>query len=167
MPCFRQGKLFYVTSTTVTTTLTTSTLCFMKESCDQKDPFDPPGPPAAGAMMMSKMCAAGCSCAEASVMCPPGCFIPGSGPDPACATETGPTRCARCPAGCVPNPNGLPNADAIADPCNSCTISDPMANMMLPVCPGGKKKRAILDFGLPEEGLNISPSPPSQPDIER
>ena len=62
MLCFRQGKLFYVTSTTVTSTHTTSTLCFMKQSCQSSPPFDTPGgvaTPGGGA----KMCSTGCGCA--------------------------------------------------------------------------------------------------------
>jgi len=147
----RHGKLFYVTSTTVTSILKTSTLCFTKESCDKKDPFDAPGEG-------TKMCATGCACAPITgVTCPNGvpagtaCNIPGSG-------GTGPA----CPAGCVAGP-----MSPIPDPCNSCTVTDSMANMMIPVCPGRKKKRAILESALSEEeGGNISPSPTSMSDIE-
>ena len=151
MVCFRQGKLFYVTSTTVTSTHTTSTLCFMKQSCQSSPPFDTPGgvaTPGGGA----KMCSTGCGCAPAPVMCPqaPPCRLPGDvAGNPA------------CPAGCVQGPMG-----PIPDPCNSCTVTNSMADMMIPPCPGRKKKRAILDSML-FEGFNISPSPSSQADIER
>ena len=52
------------------------------------------------------------------------------------------------------------------DPCNSCTVTNAMADMMIPACMGRKKKRAILESAL-FEGFNISPSPSSQADIER
>ena len=160
MACFRQGKLFYVTSTTVTSTHTTSTLCFMKQSCQSSPPFDTPGgvaDPASGA----KMCSTGCGCAPANVMCPqgpPACLLPDDAPNPAAM---------RCPAGCI----RMPAVGAVAgipgpDPCNSCTVTNSMADMMIPPCPGRKKKRAILESAL-FEGFNISPSPSSQADIER
>ena len=157
MVCFRQGKLFYVTSTTVTSTHTTSTLCFMKQSCQSSPPFDTPGgvaTPGGGA----KMCSTGCGCAPAPVMCPqaPPCRLPGDvAGNPAC-----PAGCVRLPA--VGAAVGLPGPD----PCNSCTVTNSMADMMIPPCPGRKKKRAILESVL-FEGFNISPSPSSQGDIAR
>ena len=157
MVCFRQGRLFYVTSTTVTSTHTTSTLCFMKQSCQSSPPFDTPGgvvAPGFGA----KMCSTGCGCAPATVMCPAGCRLPGAiGANPP------------CPLGCVviPGAGGAAAAGAPGpDPCNSCTVTNSMADMMIPPCMGRKKKRAILDSVL-FEGFNISPSPSSQADIER
>ena len=161
MVCFRQGKLFYVTSTTVTSTHTTSTLCFMKRSCDQTSPFALPGRPASlGAT--SKTCATGCGCVPLNVVCPTApaamrCTLPGELPQ---APPVAPALMP-CPAGCVQGPLG-----PIPDPCNSCTVTNSMADMMIPPCPGRKKKRAILESAL-FEGFNISPSPSSQADIKR
>ena len=82
--------------------------------------------------------------------CPVGCVCPATCPG---------TGGRNCPPGCFPRPG--------IDPCNSCTVTDSMVDMMIPVCPGRKKKRAILESALSEEGRNISPSPSSQSDIER
>ena len=68
-----------------------------------------------------------------------------------------------CPAGCVPGP-----MRPIRDPCNSCTVTDSMADMMVATCPGRKKKRAILESALLADHTQISPSPAiSQSDFER
>ena len=169
---FRRGRLFFVTSTTVTTTITTSTLCFTKPSCASQPPFDPPGAgapagAAAGASPMgSKMCATGCGCARnTAVMCPTGCIIDGAGSAPGPGNN-------RCPPGCVsPGPGMVPAGgliQAIPDPCDRCTVTDSMADMMVATCPGRKKKRAILESALLADHTQISPSPAiSQSDFER
>merc|ERR1719275_325837 len=95
-------------------------------------------------------------------MCPTGppanarCIFPGEPNAPGAPAAGNPL----CQAGCVQGPMG-----PIPDPCNSCTVTNSMADMMIPPCPGRKKKRAILDSVL-FEGFNISPSPSSQADIE-
>ena len=144
---FRSGRFFFVTSTTVTQTLTTSTLCFKKESCAERDPSSPSG-------VNPKICASGCKCVPLTVTCPPSCEIAGSGTGTA------------CPPGCVRGPGG----QAIADPCDSCTLSDPLADMMIPTCPAGKKKkkRAIADSAmLPLGDLTISPTPTYPATVKR
>ena len=121
------------------------------------------------------MCAPGCGCVPITgVMCPQGrqrCIFPGD--DNAVIDGTGAAAMAMpplmaCPAGCVPGPAG-----PIPDPCNSCTVTNAMVDMMVSACPGSmmgstgrKKKRAILESQL-FDGFNISPSPSSQSDIER
>ena len=145
-----------MTSTTVTTTVETSTLCFTKPSCASQAPFDPPGTPAAaGASPMGpKMCGTGCGCARITgVMCPRNCVL----------LMRGAAGNAMCPLGCVPG-----GRRAIPDPCNSCTVTDPMADMMVATCPGRKKRRAILEPAFREETTEISPSPVIfHSDIER
>ena len=125
------------------------------------------------------MCAPGCGCVPITgVMCPQGggggparCIFPG---DTGAVLDGRGTPVApavplmACPAGCVPGPAG-----PIPDPCNSCTVTNAMVDMMVSACPGSmmgstgrKKKRAILESQL-FDGFNISPSPSSQSDIER
>ena len=162
-----------MTSTTVTTTIETSTLCFTKPSCASQPPFDPPGAgapagAAAGASPMgSKMCATGCGCARnTAVMCPTGCIIPGAGI--ALPGAGGPPP---CPPGCVTGPPpgmGAGLLQAIPDPCDRCTVTDSMVDMMVATCPGRKKRRAILESALLADHTQISPSPAiSQSDFER
>ena len=165
MASFRRGRLFFVTSTTVTATLKTSTLCFTKPSCASQAPFDPPGVPAGGGAspMGPKMCATGCACAPLTgVMCGgtgaaagARCRIFGTGPTP--------RGVPLCPAGCVPGP-----IRPIRDPCDRCTVTDSMADMMVATCPGRKKRRAILESALLSDRTDISPSSATSiPDIER
>ena len=164
MASFRHGRLFFVTSTTVTATLKTSTLCFTKPSCASQAPFDPPGVPAGGGAspMGPKMCATGCPCAPlTAVMCGTGaaagarCRIFRTGPTP--------RGVPLCPAGCVPGP-----IRPIRDPCDSCTVTDSMADMMVATCPGRKKRRAILESAPLGDQKEISPSPAiSHSDFER
>ena len=158
-----------MTSTTVTTTVKTSTLCFTKPSCASQPPFDPPGAPAAaGASPMGpKMCATGCGCAQNSaVVCPTGCIIPGAGILP----PTGP-GIMPCPPGCVTGPPpgmGAGVLQAIPDPCDRCTVTDSMADLMVATCPGRKKRRAILESAPLGDQKEISPSPAiSHSDFER
>ena len=110
-------------------------------------------------MAGAKMCATGCGCVAASVMCPAG--------PPACILPGGAGAAQACPLGCVfvPGVGAAPGGPG-PDPCNSCTVTNSMADMMIPPCPGRKKKRAILESAL-FEGFNISPSPSSHADIER
>ena len=144
-----------MTTTTAAQTLTTSTLCFRKESCAVRDPYSPPGlKPASD----PKICAPGCRCvAITDVTCPEDCqFVDVDGTDDA----------EECPTGCVPGPDD----EAIPDPCNSCTVNDPLADMVIPTCPAvrGKKKRAIEDSAmLPLGDLTISPTATYPATIER
>ena len=158
-----------MTSTTVTTTVETSTLCFTKPSCASQPPFDPPGAPAAAAAspMGPKMCATGCGCAQnTAVMCPTGCIIPGAG-----IRLPGAGGPPPCPPGCVTGPPpgmGAGVLQAIPDPCDRCTVTDSMADMMVATCPGRKKKRAILESALLSDRTDISPSSATSiSDIER
>ena len=162
-----------MTSTTVTTTIETSTLCFTKPSCASQPPFDPPGAAAgaaAGASPMgSKMCATGCGCAQnTAVMCPTNCIIPGAGSPPPMGPGIMP-----CPPGCVtgPAPPGMAAMaapQAMPDPCDRCTVTDSMADMMVATCTGRRKKRAILESTFLADHTEISPSPAiSHSDFER
>merc|ERR1719356_483081 len=68
----------------------------------------------------------------------------------------------RCPPGCVsPGPGMVPAGgviQAIPDPCDRCTVTDSMADMMVATCPG-RKRRAILEPALLGDHTQISPSP--------
>ena len=56
----------------------------------------------------------------------------------------------------------------LRDPCDSCTVTDSMADMMVATCPGRKKKRAILESALLSDRTDIFPSSASSiSDIER
>ena len=168
-----------MSSTLVTSVLKTSSLCITKQACSAQAPFNMPGLPASVAA--NKMCAAGCGCAALTgVTCtlpPPAapramavaCTFPGT------PNVVGANQPAPCPPGCVVGAMG-----PTPDPCNSCTVTDTMADMMISTCPGRKKKRAILESALLSDegtiqespfltdGLEISPSrATSVTDIER
>ena len=226
---YRKGKLFFVSSTTITSTLKTSTVCLTHQSpaaaaaTSCQNPSSPPG-------SRAKMCGLGCRCVPGTLgvlcapfcgtrknaPCAPGCFCqPNCGTaDPATpilrpcdlgATSGLPCICpvncgtnGNCPPGCTCAPNcGQPGEqpcelNCIApcapgcnpslsgnqpmDPCTSCTATPTnpllpavLANniVTIPTCFGRKKKRAITESMMQADGLKISPSPPSLPDIER
>ena len=227
---YRKGKLFFVSSTTITSTLKTSTVCLTHQSpaaaaaaTSCQNPSSPPGsrakmcgpgcrcvPGTPGTFCApfcgtgrNPPCAAGCfcrpSCGTAAVTipppgpcvigspltpgctCPPGCGSRGDCP-PGCACRancgqtsgTGP--CWRdCIAPCAPGCNPLLSGDQPMEPCTSCTATNPLLPAVLPndmflripTCTGRKRKRAITDSMMVADGLKISPSPPSLPDIER
>ena len=132
---YRKGKLFFVSSTTITSTLKTSTVCLTHQSpaaaaaaTSCQNPSSPPG-------SRAKMCGLGCRCVPGTLgvfckefcdvgssnsRCLPGCFCKpncgtvasDSGPCPVIGAA--PPGCT-CPAGCGSRGNcPVPCACALA-----------------------------------------------------